>query len=115
MYPGSVKIERTTTASLSAVGSVLLASSCCLPIVPFVFAAGLAGGSALLTTLRPYLLGASVLLIAYGFFQARRAKQCQRRPSMLNSILLWSSAVFVGASILFPQVLANLAADFLIR
>jgi len=102
-------------ASLAAAGSVLAASSCCLPLLPFVTAAGLAGGAAFLSAARPYLLGLSITLIAYGFYQARRAAQCDRRPRVLASILLWSAAAFVLLSILFPQVMANAAADFLAR
>jgi hypothetical protein len=33
----------TIIASLAALGSVVLASSCCLPLLPFLFAAGAAG------------------------------------------------------------------------
>jgi hypothetical protein len=104
---------RTAIASLAAIGSVLAASSCCLPILPFVLAAGVAGSSALLTVLRPYLLALSVILVAYGFYQARHAKQCRSRSSVLVSVLLWSSALFVAVSIFFPQVLANAAANLL--
>ena len=102
-------------ASVAAIGSVLAASSCCLPVLPFLFAAGTAGSSAFLTTFRPYLLGASVLFVAYGFWAARRAKQCRRRPSIGNSILLWTSALLVVLSIVFPQVLADAAAGLLPR
>jgi len=102
-------------ASLAAAGSVLAASSCCLPLLPFLTAAGLAGGSAFLSAARPYLLVLSVALVAYGFYQARRAAQCDRRPRALASILLWSAAVFVLVSVVFPQLMANAAADFLAR
>jgi hypothetical protein len=102
-------------ASVAAIGSVLAASSCCLPVLPFLFAAGTAGSSAFLTTFRPYLLGASVLFVAYGFFQARRAKQCSRRNSLLSAVLLWSSALLVVLSIVFPQVLAEAAAGLFAR
>jgi cytochrome bd-type quinol oxidase subunit 2 len=104
-----------TIASIAAIGSVLAASSCCLPVLPFVAAAGFAGGSAFFSAARPYLLGASVLFIALGFYQARRAKKCQRRPSVAGSVLLWVSTVFVVLSIFFPQVMANAAADLLAR
>src|SRR3989442_8761775 len=57
----------TVIASLAAVGSVIAASSCCLPLLPFLFAAGTAGTSAFVARLRPYLLVLSVLLIAFGF------------------------------------------------
>lgn len=105
----------TTLASLAAVGSILAASSCCLPVLPFITAAGLAGSSAFLTVARPYLLGASILFIAYGFYRARQAAKCARRPRVLHSILLWTSAVFVTASLLFPQAMANAAAEMLSR
>lgn len=102
--------RRTNLASVGAVASALAASSCCLPLFPFFAAAGLAGGSALLAILRPYLLGASVLLIGYGFYQARRAKQCNCRPSLVSAILLWSSSAMVVVMILFPQAVAALLA-----
>jgi cytochrome bd-type quinol oxidase subunit 2 len=104
-----------TFASLAAIGSVLAASSCCLPILPFMMAAGLAGSSTFLSAARPYLLAASILFIAYGFYQTWRAKKCQRRPSAIASVLLWASAVFVVVSIFFPQLMANAAAGLLAR
>ena len=54
----------TALASLAAIGSVLAASSCCLPVLPFVMAAGVAGTSAFLNAARPYLLAVSVVFIA---------------------------------------------------
>jgi hypothetical protein len=106
---------RTALVSIAAVGGVLAASSCCLPVLPFVVAAGFAGGSTFLSAAGPYLLGVSILLIAYGFYQAKRAKKCKLRPSVVGSVLLWVSAVFVFISIFFPQVMANAAADLLAR
>jgi hypothetical protein len=97
----------TIAASLAAIGSVLAASSCCLPLLPFVMAAGLAGTSAYLTEVRPYLLAGSILFIAFGFYQARRARRCNRRTSTVASVLLCVSAGFVLISILFPQIIAN--------
>lgn len=106
---------RTALAGVAAIGSVLAASSCCLPILPFVFAASLAGSSSVLNALRPYLLGASVLFMSYGFYQVWQSKQCGRMPSILSSALLWVSAAFVVVSIFFPQVPANTAASLLAR
>jgi hypothetical protein len=99
-------------AALSAVGSVFAAATCCLPVLPFVLAAGTAGSSVFLSrfvsALRPSLLGASVLLIALGFYQIRRAIQCNRRPSVLSQVVLWLSALIVVISILLPQAFADL-------
>ena len=105
----------TALASIAAMGSVVAAVSCCLPVSPFLVAAGAAGTSAFLTAARPYLLGVSVLCVAFGFFQAWRAEQCQRQPSLISSILLWVSTVFVVMAIFFPQFMANAAANFMAR
>ena len=103
----------TVVASLAAVGSVIAASSCCLPLLPFLFAAGAAGASASVTQLRPYLLVLSVLLIGFGFYQSWRAKRCNCQPSSVSTFLLWFSAIVVFVFIFFPQVIANLVADLL--
>src|SRR5713101_1916716 len=108
--PGS---KSTIIASLAALGSVILASSCCLPLLPFLFAAGAAGTSAFFVKLRPFLLAASVLFIAFGFYQRWRAKQCKCQPSLLSAILLWFSSIVVLVFILFPQAIANLVANLL--
>src|SRR5260370_31150584 len=107
----SPRSKRTIIASLAALGSVVLASSCCLPLLPFVFAAGAAGTSAFFVRVRPFLLAASVLLIAFGFYQRWRAKQCQCKPNFLSAILLWFSAIVVLVFILFPQAIANVVAN----
>ncbi len=107
--------RHTALVSMAAIGSVLAASSCCLPVLPFVAAAGLAGGSTFLSAARPYLLGLSVVLIAFGFYQALRVKKCKQRPSLIGAVLLWVSAGFVFLSIFFPQVMANATADLLTR
>lgn len=107
------RTKRTTFASFAAVGSVILASSCCLPLVPFLFAAGAAGTSAFFVKLRPFLMGASVLFVAFGFYQSWRAKQCKCQPSLLSRVLLWFSLVVVLAFLLFPQAIANLVANAL--
>lgn len=105
--------KSTVAASLAALGSVALASSCCLPLFPFLVAAGTAGSSAFFVTIRPFLIAASVLLIAFGFYQRWRAKKCQCKPSLLSALLLWFSTVVVLVFSLFPQAIANLLADLL--
>lgn len=105
--------KHTAISSLAAIGSVVLASSCCLPLFPFLLAAGAAGTSAFFGKLRPFLMAASLLFIGFGFYQARRAKQCNNGPSILSTLLLWFSAVVVLASLLFPQLLANIVASLL--
>ncbi len=100
-------------ASLGALGGVIVASSCCLPLAPFLFAAGAAGTSAFLSRFRPYLLVVSILCIAFGFYQSWRAQRCDSKPSRTSTFLLWFSAVVVFIFVFFPQVIANLVADLL--
>ena len=100
-------------ASIAALASVIAASSCCLPLLPFLFAAGAASTSAFVAEFRPYLLVLSVLLVAFGFYKSWRAKQCNCRPSRISTFLLWFSAIVVVVMIFFPQVIANLVADLL--
>ncbi len=82
---------------------------------PFIFAAGAAGSSAFFTKARPFLMAASVLSIGFAFYQRRRAKQCQCKPSFLSTIVLWFSLVIVLTFFLFPQLIANLVANLLAR
>ena len=102
----------TFAAAISAIGSVLAAATCCLPVLPFVLAAGTAGTATFLSSfvsaLRPYLLGVSVLFIALGFYQSRRATQCNCKPSVRSQVVLWLSALIVAISILLPQAFADL-------
>ena len=107
---GSPGGASSVAVSLAAVGSVLAASSCCLPLFPFMMAVGLAGTSAFLSQVRPYLLIGSILLIVFGFYRAWRAKKCHRRTTVISSVLLWLSGSFVFVSIFFPQIVANLIA-----
>jgi hypothetical protein len=71
---------------------------------------GWPGSSAWFAAIRPYLLGASVLLIGFAFFQAHRSKQCNRRPARLSMIVLWLSASILAVMIFFSQVVAGLVA-----
>ena len=109
---GKSRSKGTFVAAISAVGSVLAAATCCLPVVPFVLAAGTAVSAAFLlsfmSALRPYVLGASVLLIALGFYQSKRTSQCNWKPSLLNQLILWLSALIVAISIFLPQAFADL-------
>jgi len=100
----------TVLASTAALASAVAASSCCLPLLPFVAAAGLAGGSAWFAAVRPYLLAGSVLLIAFAFFQAHRSKKCNCQPSKASTVVLWLSTAIVAVMIFFPQVVAALVA-----
>jgi len=98
------------SASLTAILSSFAALSCCLPF-GFAVALGTGAASAFFTTLRPWLLGISVVLIGFGFWQQRRATQCSVRGRKVGQVLLWWAVVVVVAMILFPQQIAGFLAD----
>lgn len=102
--------RRISASGIGAVAAVLAASSCCIPLVPFLAAAGMAAGSSLFLAVRPYLLSLSVLLIIFGFYQGWRAQQCGCRPSRVHAALLWIATFFVAVSLIFPQAVADLVA-----
>ncbi|HXY03114.1 MAG TPA: hypothetical protein VEI49_06015, partial [Terriglobales bacterium] len=106
------KVKQATgfSASLASILASIATVGCCLP---FGFAAALGAGaaSAFFTTLRPWLLGLSVVLIGVGFWQRHRAKQCAVRGRLLGTVFLWAAVAVVLAMILFPQQIAALIAD----
>jgi hypothetical protein len=109
---GKSSSKGALAAALSAIGSVLAAATCCLPVLPFVLAAGSAGTATFLSSfigaLRPYLLGLSVVFIGFAFYQSGRASRCNCKPSVLSQVVLWLSALIVVISILLPQAFADL-------
>jgi uncharacterized protein involved in cysteine biosynthesis len=98
------------SASLGAILTSVATISCCLPL-GFAAALGVGAASAFFTTLRPWLLGLSVVLLGWGFWQHHRAKQCSVRGRLLGNVLLWSAVVVVLGMILFPQHVAAFIAD----
>ena len=105
-----VKTGTGISASLGAILSSVATISCCLPL-GFAAALGAGAASAFFTTLRPWLLGLSVVLLGLGFWQQHRAKQCAVRGRLLGSVLLWAALVVVAGMILFPQQIAGFIAD----
>lgn len=98
------------SVSLAAIVSAVATMSCCLPIA-FAGALGAGAASAFATTLRLWLLGMSVLLLGFGFWQQHRAKQCAVRGRLIGKVLLWAAVVVVLGMILFPQEISGVIAD----
>jgi FtsH-binding integral membrane protein len=105
-----VKQGTGVSVSLVAIMSSVATISCCLPIA-FAGALGAGAASAFSTTLRPWLLGLSVVLLGFGFWQRHRAKQCAVRGRLVGNVLLWAAVVVVMGMILFPQEIAAVIAD----
>jgi hypothetical protein len=101
---------RGISVSVAAILSSITTIGCCLP-AGFAAALGAGAASVFLTTLRPWLLGLSVVLIGVGFWQQHRAKQCALRGRWVGSVLLWAAVVVMAGMILFPQEVAGFIAD----
>lgn len=97
------------SASVGAILSSLVTISCCLPL-GFAAALGAGAASAFFVALRPWLLGLSVVLIGFGFWQQHRARQCAVRGRLIGKVLLWAAVAVVVGMILFPQQIAGLIA-----
>src|SRR5215469_1015813 len=98
-------VERGAPAA--AILAALSALACCLPF-GLVGALGLASIGVWIAPLRPWLLGAAVLLLVLGFWQIyRRGKQCSTHRSPLSVALFWMAVVVVVLVTIFPQLVAN--------
>jgi len=98
------------SASVGTILSSLATMACCLPIA-FAAAIGAAGASAFLLKSRPWFLGLSIVLLAFGFWQQRRAQQCAIKGRIVGQLLLWTAVIVVLGMILFPQQIAGFIAD----
>lgn len=97
------------SASIGAMVGAIATIGCCLPL-GFAAALGAGAASAFFATLRPWLLGLSVVLIGVGFWQQHRAKTCSVRGRRVGEVLLWTAVIVVAAMILFPQQIAGFIA-----
>lgn len=79
----------------AAVGSLVVSgvlSTCCtLPLALAAFGLGTLGLGHLVRPMRPYMIGAALVLLAYGFYAVYR-----RRATAKSRLLIWfSAALFV--------------------
>jgi hypothetical protein len=98
-------------SAIAAIGSLVAAVSCCLPVGTFLVAAGTASAGRILDPLRPWLFGVSIAALILGFVQAYGRSHCSLRRNPVSIALLWTSAALVLLMLLFPQVIAGFLAD----
>lgn len=101
---------KAISAAAIAMASALASIACCLPF-GFAAALGAAGTGLFLRTLRPWFLAISVLMLALGLWQRRRATQCRKESGTFATALLWIAVGVVISMALFPQVIAGFIAD----
>jgi hypothetical protein len=93
--------------SAAAVIAALSTLACCVPL-GVLGALGLASLSVWANPLRPWLLGASVALLAVGFLQLHVQKAACTRRSTASLVIFWSAAAVGLSVVLLPQVVASL-------
>ncbi|MFN2513775.1 MAG: mercuric transporter MerT family protein [Pyrinomonadaceae bacterium] len=108
-----------------AVIAAIAASLCCIgPLLFVVLGLGAFGAAAAFQTARPYLLGAAMLLLAFGFYRTyfRRAsacapgEACDTKPvNRASRIGLWIALIAVLAFALSPYYVGYIAAAFVRR
>jgi hypothetical protein len=98
------------SASVGAILGSMATMVCCLPLA-FAAAIGAAGASAFLLRFRPWFLGLSIVLLGFGFWQQRRARQCEVKGRVVGRVLLWTAVIVLVGTILFPQQIAGFIAD----
>jgi hypothetical protein len=104
--------DRAAAAPLAAALAALSALVCCVPI-GFTTAAATASLAVAIAPYQSWLLCASVVLLAIGAFQLRRARRLCAAPPTLSIVVFTLSASLVLAVILFPQAVAGFVADWM--
>jgi hypothetical protein len=106
-----VKLGAKITPVAAAIGAVSTLL-CCMPIA-FASAAATASLSTVVLRYRPWLLGASLLLLIVGVLQVAWVQRTCRTRETGSIVVLGAAAVIVLLVIFFPQVIATVLADWL--
>jgi hypothetical protein len=93
-------------AAVTALSTLL----CCIP-ASFAAAAATTTVGLFVVDHQGWFLAASVVLIALGVLQWRRARACSTGRRRVSAVILGLAAAIVAAVIFFPQVLAGFMAD----
>ena len=115
----SQAIRKSVWVSGGSVLAAAIASACCwLPLLLIVIGASAAGVSAFFDQVRPWFLGASVILLAGGFYlNYFRREECEegaacatpnRTLQRTSRIMLWIATVGVLAFAFFPNYVGAL-------
>ena len=99
----------SAVATLGSAATSLLATFCCVgPVAYTVIGAGGVLAAARLQPWRPWLLAASAVFLAFGFWSAYRRRTgtvdgqvCRIKPSRTVRITLWAAAVLTIAVAVF--------------
>ena len=105
--PASEKVT-PVAAAVTAVSTML----CCLPGT-FAAAAATTGVGLFVIDYQAWFLGASVVLLAIGGLQLRRAHRTCSTSRTSSVVVLCLSAAIVLVTVLFPQLLAGVIADWI--
>lgn len=107
--------RRGVVTAAGAVFSAIVASGCCwLPLLLIVLGVSSAGVAVVFERLRPWFIGASIVLLAVGFYVVYfRREECtdkkvSPRGQRVAQITLWVATAGVAAFILLPNYIGAL-------
>jgi hypothetical protein len=99
-------------APIAAALTSLTTLVCCIPL-GFATGAAMASLGMVVATYQRWFLGVSVVLLVVGIVQLQRMQRtCATRP-YASIVVLILSAFIVSLVVLFPQVVAEIVADWL--
>jgi mercuric ion transport protein len=111
---GRGTMAASVIGALGSAGTSLLATLCCVgPLAYTVLGAGGVLAAARLQPWRPWILGASAVFLAFGFWSAYRrhtavvdGQVCRVKASCTIRATLWVAAVLTVAVAVLPPVLS---------
>ena len=110
-------MSKENVAVSGAVLTAIGASLCCIgPILTLIFGVGAFGAATMFASARPYLLVASAIALAFGFYRLYLRREacppgeaCSTRPSLVARLTLWTAFVAVLIFALSPYYVGTLA------
>jgi len=106
-------MEKTSLSTVGGIIAAIVASLCCIgPVLVAVVGIGSVGAFAVFETYRPYLIGATVLLLLGAFYLVHRKREVQcedgtckiQDAGKWNKVGVWGATFLAAIAIAFPYL-----------
>ncbi len=106
-------MEKTSLSTIGGIVTAIVASLCCIgPVLVALVGIGSVGAFAIFETYRPYLIGATILLLGVGFYLVymRREVRCEDGTCKIqdagkwNKVSVWGATFLAAIAIAFPYL-----------
>lgn len=104
-------METTKLTTVGSVTAAIIASLCCIgPVVVALIGVGSIGAFSIFEAYRPYLIGATILLLGLAFYLTYRKREvmCEdgtckiESASKWNKVAVWLATILAAIAIAFP-------------